>query len=139
MGGVRVSTLAAALAVGRMNSEGREKLMLAGGMIVPALAFALMAVTNSFLVVIVAMLAAGLATGPLDVALFSVRQRRTDPAWFGRAFAVSMSLNYVGLPLGAALSGPTIAISLPAALLLAAAVMLLAAASVAIAIPSEHR
>lgn len=29
----------------------------------------------------------GLASGPLDIALFTIRQRRTDPAWTGRAFA----------------------------------------------------
>ena len=36
------------------------------------------------------------SNGPFDISLFTLRQRRTDPAWFGRAFAVSMSLNFVG-------------------------------------------
>jgi MFS family permease len=134
-----LASLVTALAVGRMNSEGREKLMLAGGMLVPAFAFAAMAYTNSLTVVIVAMLAVGLANGPLDIALFSIRQRRTDPAWFGRAFSVSMSVNYVGLPLGAAISGPLIGVSLRAALLLAALIAALAAVSTLVAIPSHHR
>jgi hypothetical protein len=43
--------------------------------------------------------------GPLDVAMFTLRQRRTDPAWMGRAFAVSMSFNFAGFPVGAALGG----------------------------------
>jgi predicted MFS family arabinose efflux permease len=41
----------------------------------------------------------------MDIALFTVRQRRTDPAWMGRAFAVSMAFNYLGMPVGAALAG----------------------------------
>ena len=134
-----LASLVTALVVGRMNSEGREKLMLAGGMLVPAFAFGAMAYTNSLAVVIVAMLAVGLANGPLDIALFSIRQRRTDPAWFGRAFAVSMSVNYVGLPIGAAISGPLIGWSLRVALLLAAVIAVLAAVSAVVAIPSHHR
>jgi hypothetical protein len=47
----------------------------------------------------------GFLNGPLDIALFTLRQRRTDPAWTGRAFAVSMSFNYVGIPIGAAIAG----------------------------------
>jgi MFS family permease len=133
-----VASLLTALVVGRMNSEGREKLMLAGGMLVPALAFVVMASANSLGVVLGAMLAIGLANGPLDIALFSVRQRRTDPAWFGRAFAVSMSANYVGVPVGAAISGPLIGISLRAAFLLAALIAVLAAVSALVAIPSQH-
>jgi MFS family permease len=133
-----VASLLTALVVGRMNSEGREKLMLAGGMLVPALAFVVMASANSLGVVLGAMLAIGLANGPLDIALFSIRQRRTDPAWFGRAFAVSMSANYVGVPVGAAISGPLIGISLRAAFLLAALIAVLAAVSALVAIPSQH-
>jgi MFS family permease len=134
-----VASLVTALLVGRMNSEGREKLMLAAGMLVPAIAFVVMAYTNSLAVVIVAMLAIGLANGPLDIALFSIRQRRTDPAWFGRAFAVSMSVNYVGVPVGAAISGPLIGVSLRAAFLLAALIAALAAVSAVVAIPSQHQ
>jgi MFS family permease len=48
---------------------------------------------------------AGLANGPLDIALFTIRQRRTDPAWTGRAFAVSMAMNFLGFPIGAAIGG----------------------------------
>jgi predicted MFS family arabinose efflux permease len=51
------------------------------------------------------MLLVGLLIGPMDIALFTVRQRRTDPAWMGRAFAVSMAFNYLGVPIGAALGG----------------------------------
>jgi len=66
--------------------------------------------------VILGVVLIGAAQGGLDVALFSLRQRVTDPAWFGRAFAVSMHLNYSGLPVGSALAGPLLAVSLPFAL-----------------------
>jgi hypothetical protein len=69
----------------------------------------------------------GAANGPLDIALFTLRQRRTDPAWFGRAFAVSMSLNYAGSPIGSGLAGPLVAWSLDAALWFAVIVSLVAA------------
>ncbi len=60
-------------------------------------------------------LAIGLLQGPLDIALFTVRQRRTDPAWMGRAFAVSMAVNFMGFPIGAAAAGLIATVSLPAA------------------------
>ena len=44
-----------------------------------------------------------------------MRQRRTDPAWMGRAFAVSMAVNFMGFPIGAAAAGAIAAVSLPAA------------------------
>ena len=51
----------------------------------------------------------------MDIALFTVRQRRTDPAWMGRAFAVSMAFNFMGYPIGAAIGGLLVAISLTGA------------------------
>ena len=79
-----------------------------------------------------------LATGPFDVSMFSMRQRRTDPAWYGRAFAVSMGLNWAGQPIGSAISGPLIHTGLTVAFLVAAAFMLLAAGLVRWVIPAEH-
>jgi len=63
-----------------------------------------------------AMLLWGAAGGLIDIGMFSMRQRRTDPAWFGRAFAVSMSLNWVGSPIGSAAAGPLIGAGLGIAL-----------------------
>jgi hypothetical protein len=37
--------------------------------------------------------------------MFTLRQRRTDPAWMGRAFAISMSLTFAGYPVGSAIAG----------------------------------
>jgi hypothetical protein len=53
----------------------------------------------------------------MDIALFTVRQRRTEKAWMGRAFAVSMAFNYLGMPVGAALAGLLAEASLEAAIL----------------------
>jgi len=47
----------------------------------------------------------GLVSGPIDVAVLSLRQRGTDPAWLSRVLAVSISLNTCGWPLGSALAG----------------------------------
>jgi hypothetical protein len=54
----------------------------------------------------------GLLNGCSDIALFTVRQRRTDPAWMGRAFAVSMAFNFAGFPIGAAIAGAFVSGSL---------------------------
>jgi MFS family permease len=113
---------------GHLGTEGRERVLMTAGAVVSSLAFVVLGLGGTFLAVAAAMTLLGLATGPLDLGLFSLRQRATDPAWFGRAFAVSMSLNYIGLPLGAALAGPVAARSTTAAFLLAAGLTVLAAA-----------
>jgi hypothetical protein len=79
----------------------------------------------------------GAGSAPLDVGLFALRQRRTDPAWFGRAVAVSMSLNYAGQPIGSALAGPIVQRSVPLALAAAALLSLLGCAVTYWAIPRE--
>ncbi len=69
----------------------------------------------------------GAQSGPFNVTTFSIRQRRTDPAAFGRAFAVSMALNYAGAPLGAAVAGPLIHLSITLTLVVAAGLAVLGA------------
>ncbi len=76
--------------------------------------------------VITSMLLFGLLNGPLDIALFTIRQRRTDPAWMGRAFAVSMAFNFMGYPFGAIIAGALATDSLPAALVLSVVACLVA-------------
>ena len=120
---------------GRLSSEGRERLMLGLGTLIGGLAMAALAGTGSVIVVAAGMAIIGLANGPADIALFSMRQRRTDPAWYGRAFAVSMSLNFAGTPLGSAISGPLIHLGLTVAIGVAAAFLLLAAGLTPLLIP----
>ena len=67
-----------ALLFGRLGSEGRERIVMAITAAVAAAATALLLVAGNLLVVAVASLLIGLATGPLDVAIFSLRQRATD-------------------------------------------------------------
>ena len=108
--------LVAVLASGRVASEGRERAFMAVGGGICALGVA--GLIGAPTLAVVALFAAifGIGNGPLDIGLFGLRQRRTDPAWLGRAFAVSMSLNYMGTPLGSALAGPLLAHSLSLAL-----------------------
>ncbi len=107
----------AVLLMGRVSTRGREHLFLAGAMLGQAVAFAICLFWGGDgRLVALAMLVLGVATGPFDVTLFTVRQRRTDPAWMGRAFAVSMSLNFVGFPVGSAIGGALVPISLEVAL-----------------------
>jgi MFS family permease len=120
---------------GRHSSEGRERLMFGLSTLGGALGMAVLALTGNVLIAAAAMAFIGLANGPADIALFSMRQRRTDPAWYGRAFAVSMALNYSGTPLGSAISGPLIHVGITVAIGIAAAVLLLAAGLTPLLIP----
>jgi MFS family permease len=120
---------------GRYSSEGRERLMLGVATLASGVGMGVLAVTGNVPVAAAAMAFLGLANGPADIALFSMRQRRTDPAWYGRAFAVSMSLNFAGTPLGSAISGPLIHVGLTLAIGVAAAFLLLAAGLTPLLIP----
>jgi MFS family permease len=135
-GGMGGAGLASALVAGRFSSLGRERQMMVGAILVGTLATALLPLANSIVIVAVAIALLGVAAGPFDIGLFTLRQRRTDPAWFGRAFAVSMSLNSVGSPIGSALAGPLIAWSLNVALWAAVAFTLVAALFPLLTIPA---
>jgi MFS family permease len=107
-----VSGVVSALAFGRMNTRGREWALLVypSMVFVPIVALLIAAatqvsITAGVALLVLEMVLTGLVAGPIDIALFTVRQRRTDPAWLGRAFAVSMAFNYAGMPIGAALAG----------------------------------
>ncbi len=107
-----ISGVISSFAFGRMDTRGREWALLVWPMValVPTIAILLVAIGQASVwvglaLVLVEMLLVGVLIGPMDIALFTVRQRRTDPAWMGRAFAVSMAFNYLGVPFGAALGG----------------------------------
>lgn len=100
-----------ALLAGRWRIGGLEQPMIVAGMAAYAATCLLMAGSPTLAVIIVAVALQGLVNGPMDVALFTLRQRRTDPAWIGRAFAVSMSLNFIGYPIGAAVGGQLVTVS----------------------------
>lgn len=133
---------------GRLDSRGREWAMLVYPMALTAPLVALLLLANSapliaaptiaLLVVAGAMLLLGLLWGPLDISLFTMRQRRTDPAWIGRAFAVSMAFNFSGFPIGAALAGVLAERSLDIAVVAAVAVSVLATILAAAMVPRHQ-
>ncbi len=132
-----ISGSVAVLLMGRVSTRGRERQWLATAMLSQAAAIGLVLLFPEPLVVAVTMLALGIATGPFDIVLFTLRQRRTDPAWLGRAFAVSMALNFVGFPVGSAIGGAVVPFSIELVLLLAVACDVLAAAFAFFGIPDE--
>jgi predicted MFS family arabinose efflux permease len=134
-GGEGAAGLISVLIVGRLSSQGRERQLVLIGIAISVAALGVLPFSHSLLPVVVAVLLFGVANGPFDIGLFTLRQRRTDPAWFGRAFAVSMALNYVGLPIGSALAGPLIGWSLDAALWTAVVVSAVAGLFPMLAIP----
>ncbi len=133
-----VTAAVSVLFVGRIRTEGRERPLLAGAMLLTGLGYGLVLLSPSLLFAALAMAIIGLATGPFDVVLFTMRQRRTNPAWLGRAFAVSMSLNFMGFPVGSAIGGAVAPVSLEFAFLSAVALCALAAVLSFVLIPKEH-
>jgi MFS family permease len=99
-----------ALVAGRWRTQGRERSMLLWPMAGMAVSSAAILVSPTLPVLVAVMAIQGLLNGPMDIALFTLRQRRTDPAWMGRAFAISMSMNFIGYPFGAALGGSLVGI-----------------------------
>ncbi|MDQ2911989.1 MAG: MFS transporter [Chloroflexota bacterium] len=133
-----VTAAVSVLLVGRIGTEGRERPLLAGAMLLTGLGYGLVLLSPSLLLAALAMALIGLATGPFDVVLFTLRQRRTDPAWLGRAFAVSMSFNFIGFPVGSALGGAVAPLSLELAFIGAIVLDVIAAAFSFALIPKEH-
>jgi MFS family permease len=130
--------LVSVLVVGRLSSRGRERQLVLIGIAISVVALGVLPFSRSLAPVVFAVLLFGAANGPFDIGLFTLRQRRTDPAWFGRAFAVSMALNYVGTPIGSALAGPLIGWSLDAALWTAVIVSVVAGVFPMLAIPADE-
>ncbi len=139
-----VAGVVSALLFGRFDTRGREQMMLVVSMLLMAPAFGLLFVSAQAAVAAVGITIAGLAlglygliNGPLDIALFTIRQRRTDPAWMGRAFAVSMALNFIGFPIGAALAGIIAAQSIEVAIVVGVVAALLASVFAYVLIPRQ--
>ncbi|MFI6416669.1 MFS transporter [Streptomyces sp. NPDC050842] len=77
-------------------------------------------------VLIVAVLLAGIADGPQLAALFAVRHRESPERLRGQIFTTGASLKITGFALGAAVGGPLATRSLPGSLAVAASVSALA-------------
>jgi len=118
-----------ALVAGHLQTSGRERHVMAVGMLIVALASWPIAAEFGFGGLVAGLVITGALGGPIDVGLLSLRQRRTEPSQFGRVISVSMSLNVIGFPLGSALAGVLITHSLRATFLLAGLASALGAAA----------
>jgi len=116
----------AALLAGRVKTEGRERQIMAAFSVLAGVA-TLLFLVPALAAVALAVVVIGIAEGPVNVSVYSLRQRRTHAAWFGRAFAISISLNFAGMPLGSAVAGPVITASTTLAIALAAALAAMSA------------
>ena len=94
-----------ALVVGRFEPGPRDRLLIATSFIAYGLALGIFLAPPSVPLVLVAMVLTGFLNAPANVTMFTLRQRRTDPAWMGRAFAISMSFSFAGYPVGSAIAG----------------------------------
>lgn len=140
-----VAAMCSSLLTGRIDSRGREVRLLVLPMLATAPVLLLLLVPAGelgaaqhlvgFGVVCVALFLVGLLEGPMDIGLFTLRQRRTPTLWIGRAFAISMAANGIGYPVGSAIAGVVSESSLPLAVGLAALTCLLAAGLVAWLVP----
>jgi MFS family permease len=106
-----------AFLAGRIRTLGRERQMIVAASFGFGISTTILLWPAGLLAIAVAMALGGLVNGPLDIAMFTLRQRRTDPAWMGRAFTVSMNLNFAGYPIGAAVAGVLVGFSIEAALI----------------------
>jgi len=115
-----VTGVMSAFVFGRMDTRDRERLMLALPMGMTGITIAVLLGPVRFLLILLVMAIIGFLNGPIDIALFTLRQRRTDPSWTGRAFAVSMAFNYAGTPIGSGLAGAVASHSIEAAIVFGA-------------------
>ena len=126
-----------ALIVGRWRVAGRERPMVVWSIAGMAAAGLAVIASPTLPVILGFMAVQGMLTGPMDVAMFTLRQRRTDPAWLGRAFAVSMSLNFSGYPIGAAIGGALVGVGADLTMAVAIAFGFAATIGAAIMLPRE--
>ena len=145
---VGVSGIVSASWFGRLDTRGREwsMLVIPMALVAPVIALALpaagvlgpIAPELGLALLVAMMLGYGVLNGSVDIALFTVRQRRTDPAWMGRAFAVSMAFNYLGFPVGAVIAGVLVTVSIPAAIGVGIGAAVVAALAAAFLIPARE-
>ncbi|WP_244600734.1 MFS transporter [Agrobacterium sp. LAD9] len=125
-----------ALVAGHLKTNGRERHIMAAGMVVTALAAWPVAAEFGFGGLAIGLMIAGVMSGPIEVSLLTLRQRRTNPHQLGRVMAISMSLNVAGFPLGSAIAGMMITSSLSATFVIAG-IASVAAAIATVSIPVD--
>ncbi len=116
-----------ALIAGHLQTVGRERAVMAVGMLVTAVAVWPIAAEFGLPGLVLGLMLVGGAAGAIDVGLLTLRQRRTDPAELGRVVSISMSLNFAGGPVGSAFAGALVTWSLSGTFAVAACAAVLAA------------
>lgn len=135
--GAGLAGVCGALLAGHWRTIERERQFIVLGLLATALAVAAIGAVGHMLALALGLAVVGACAGPVDVAVLSLRQRRTDPRRLGRVLAISMSLNMCGLPAGAALGGMLASGSTAIAFLAAAAVAALAAVAAFVLLPER--
>ena len=129
--------IASAFFFGRMDSRNRERRMMIVTMTGMRIVSAPLLLRSDLVSLMLVMALTGLLTGPLDIALFTLRQRRTDPGWMGRAFAISMSFDALGQPIASAIAGYMAAQSIDATIAFGVLFGVISGAVAAAMIPSS--
>jgi MFS family permease len=101
----QVGAAVALIVAGRLGTRGREVPLMAAGAVATAVGVLLILVAPGIPLIAVGMLIVGAGGGPYWVAVYGLRQRRTVPHMFARAFALSYAGNVAGQPLSSAIAG----------------------------------
>jgi MFS family permease len=101
-----VASAVASVYIGRISTLNRERRLYVTGMVICTLATAVLALSQTLWEALLAVALFGGSNALINLPAWAMRQRRTDPAMFGRVIAISMSLNVSGVPIGSALAGP---------------------------------
>jgi MFS family permease len=133
-----VTGIVSAFFFGRQDSRDRERTMLVVTMAGTGIAASILLLESRLWLLVLMMGLSGLLNGPLDIALFTLRQRRTHPDWTGRAFAVSMAFNALGMPVGSAIGGVVAAQSIETALAFTIVSCLVSSVVAAVMIPAAE-
>ncbi len=105
---------ATGMTAGSRQRIGHERRSLVGSLVVSTIGLCVLAASSVSEWILIAGLALmGFATGTYQVCMLSLRQRVTDPGWFGRALAVSMNASAAAFPLSSGLIGGLIGHSVP--------------------------
>src|ERR1700739_3545969 len=125
-----------ALATGKVPLIGRGRQMIIFSFAIIGVAIYPLSASFGLLGLAAGLVVIGLLEGPADVALLTLRQRRTEPQWLGRVLTVSMCLNMSGLPLGSVIGGWLVTYSVGFALIAAAMASLIAGVGAFLLIPA---